>query len=346
MLRPLLAPLLFLALAVAIGVGLQAVRTSLAPPQDLDMERLRMERLLHYAKRIEALSVGNSHSLAVDFDVMDVAGYHVWSRGQDVFEVEAQLRDLLPELPNLETVLMTVSFGSFLRDNGASTDEDRGMVRSVWYSTTRTPRMIGVDLENYAKGLMQRGIVSPDHWRSVFDELARRARGIERPRRQYMNLLGAAGQAIVVPPMNKRRATTHEYLVTDAEQIVIPRHARLQANMLENNPDMEADTYAAMQRIIALLEEAGIRAIFYTPPYYKTYTDGVVDETKRSMRENMARLVAEHGIEYHDFSQDPLFAGKPGAFVNCDHMGLEGSREFSAKRLKPLLKRKKEKQKP
>ena len=340
MIRSILGPLLFLVIAVAIGMGLQSVRSELAPPQDLDMERLRMERLAHYADKIEALSVGNSHSLAVDFEALGLRGYHLWTRGQDVFEVEAQLVDLLPDLPALETIFFTVSYGSFLRDNGASTDEDRGMVRSVWYATTRRPRMIGFDPENYLKGLMQRGLVSPDHWRPVFDELLRRRKGITRPRRQYPELIGPAGQSILVPPMGKRRKTTMEYLAQDALDIVIPRHHRLQENMLENNPHIEADVHAAMERIIALLDAAGVRVIFYTPPYSRPYIEGVDAATKQSMRDHMARLVAEHGIEYHDFADDPLFSDRPEPFVNCDHLGVEGAREFSATRLEPVLNQK------
>ena len=96
---------------------------------------------------MRALSVGNSHSLAVDFNAMDVPGYHVWTRGQDLFEAEAQLRDLLPRLPNLEVVFFAVSYGSFRRDNGACDDEERGMVRSEWYASQPQLGMIGADVE-------------------------------------------------------------------------------------------------------------------------------------------------------------------------------------------------------
>src|SRR5262245_13259672 len=131
MLRALAGPLLFLAFGTALGVGLHRWREGFAPAHE--MERLRIERLLAQGDRIRALSVGSSHSLAIDFEALGLPGYHVWTLGQDLFEVETQLRWLLPRLSKLETLLFAVSFGSFHRDNGACTDVERGMARRDFY---------------------------------------------------------------------------------------------------------------------------------------------------------------------------------------------------------------------
>ncbi len=344
MMRALFGPMLFIVLGVAMGYGLDRVRHELAPPEDIDLERVRIERLLQYSEIVNTLSVGNSHSLAVDLKALnesgggrnDVRGYHVWTRGQDLFELEVQLRYLLPRLPEVDTLLFAVSYGSFHRDNGASTDAERGMVRSLWYASAPHYGMIGVDTGNYFKGLMTHGLVTPDHWLGAFDGLKKRLAGKEKPKRLYGELMKGDGQLEVVSAKSFR-PRSHEELTREARDTVLPRHHRLQQNMAENNPDMEADAVACMKRIIELTQEQGVRVLFYTPPYHPAYASGFDSDTKSAMRAHMAQFVETLGIEYHDFSEDPEFTQDAANFVNSDHMSPVGSAAFSGRRLRPLL---------
>ncbi len=336
MLRPLLGSLLFVVIGVAIGVGLDAARQELSPRPEVEMEQVRRDRLLRYAGHMRALSVGNSHSLAVDFKAMDVPGYHVWARGQDLFEAEAQLHDLLPRLPNLEVVLFAVSYGSFRRDNGACDDEERGMVRSEWYASQPHLGLIGDDVENWFQGAMTRGLVVTDHWEPVLHALRKRLDGVERKPRLYRDLMTDDGQLVVAPGDFTPRSP--EELDVDARDLVLPRHERLQENMLENSPDLEERAVACFERLVALLAEHEVRAIFYTPPYWPAYADGFDADTRRAMEAHMARFERELGVEYHDFGRDPVFVSDPANFVNSDHMSPVGARRFSRKRLLPLLR--------
>lgn len=69
------------------------------------------------ANRIEALSLGSSHARALDFGALDLEGYTVWQPGQDIFEIEYQVKALAPRLPNLKTVFISVSYYTLKKDN-------------------------------------------------------------------------------------------------------------------------------------------------------------------------------------------------------------------------------------
>jgi hypothetical protein len=336
MIRSLFGPFLFVVLGIALGVGLDQVRHAVAPPEDIDMENVRLQRLLRYSDRIEALSVGNSHSLSVDMKAMDLSGFHMWMRGQDLFEVESLLAYLLPRLPKLNTVFFTVSFSSFHRDNGACTDAERGMVRSLFYASSPHLGMIGYDPLNYFKGLMTHGLVTADHWQPVLGALERRLQGHEKPKRQYLDMMSADGQ-LSIGGTKDQPARSHSWLVKEAATRTLPLHQRLQDNMFENNPNLETDAVACMERIIALLKQYHVRAIFFTPPYYPAYTQGVEAATREAMQAHMTRFVDKFGIEYHDFSRDPELANDPANFVDSGHMSPLGAKRFSGERLKPLL---------
>lgn len=337
MIRPLLGPLLFVVLGIALGVGLDRFRHEFAPPEDIDMERVRLERLLQYADNVQALSVGNSHSLAVDMKAIGIPGFHMWTRGQDLFEVESQLEYLLPRLPKLSTIFFTVSFASFHRDNGACTDPERGMVRSLWYASNPQLGMIGFDPTNYFKGLMTHGLVTADHWAPVVPAIKRRLAGHDKPNRKYLDMMSTDGQ-LSVTGSGKQPVRTDEWLVEEANTRTLPLHHRLQANMLENNPGLEADAVACMERIIALIGEYDARVIFFTPPYYPAYTAGVDEGTRLAMEAHMKRFVEEFGIEYHDFSRDRALTGDPANFVDSGHMSPLGAKRFGKGRLRGLVR--------
>jgi len=331
MLRALLGPLLFLALGAAGCVGLHRLRLAIAPAHD--MELLRIERLLEHADRVEALSVGSSHSLAIDFQAAGVPGYHVWTLGQDLFEVESQLRWLLPRLPALKTLVFAVSYGSFHRDNGACTDKERGMARRDFYASSPGYGRIADDSLEWFKGIMTSQLVTPDHWGDVLAALVKRWQGETPARRQYRNEMYADGR------FGSPSAAVRDdaWLANEARTESLPRHMRLQQNMLDNSPDLPERAAACFGRILDLAEQHGLRVIFYTPPYHPAYVAGFDAATRQATLDTLAHFVATRGIEYHDYSQDEAFVGCSECFVNSDHLSPEGSRRFSTLRIRPLL---------
>jgi hypothetical protein len=84
-------------------------------------EKYRIEQLLNKKDRINALAIGTSHNLALDFEKLGLDGYTIWQGGQDLFEMEYQLKSLVPLLKNLKIVFMNISYSKFQWDCGAVT---------------------------------------------------------------------------------------------------------------------------------------------------------------------------------------------------------------------------------
>lgn len=79
----------------------------------------RMREAINNAERIEAIAVGNSHAGAIDFQELKLNGFRIAGGGNDIFEVEYQIKSLLPKLSNLKMVFLNISYFTFHSDNAA-----------------------------------------------------------------------------------------------------------------------------------------------------------------------------------------------------------------------------------
>jgi hypothetical protein len=77
----------------------------------------RMAGLLGKVESVEAIAVGNSHSCALDFQELGIDGYRIAGGGNDIFEVEYQIKSLVPLLENLKYVFLNVSYFTFCSSN-------------------------------------------------------------------------------------------------------------------------------------------------------------------------------------------------------------------------------------
>ncbi len=100
-----------------LAVSLLAITEYYAPRYPV--EKFKIRQLLKNADTLEAVVVGNSHTLAIDMQALDYDGYCMAQGGNDVFEIEYQLRTLLPKLPHVNTVFYVVSYFMFHVDNAA-----------------------------------------------------------------------------------------------------------------------------------------------------------------------------------------------------------------------------------
>ena len=112
--RFFLKAIIFLAIGSLIFTLLNILADIYDPQRDF-----RITQLLDKRDSINALAVGNSHTCAFDFNVLKIYGYRVAQGGNDVFEVEYQLKALVPMLPNLKLVLFNISYFSLFEDNSA-----------------------------------------------------------------------------------------------------------------------------------------------------------------------------------------------------------------------------------
>jgi hypothetical protein len=329
--RLLLGPLLFVALGWLLGAALDHAARDLAPPYPA--ESARFEMMEQRAERIRVLSAGNSHCLSIDFDALGMAdrGFHVWLAGEDLFELESQMSALLPRLPKLETVLLSVSFASFHRDNGADTSAERSGVRRKFYAIPPGYPMIPGDWENWLKGRMA-GLVREDHFLGVLSglELALRRPGFEPAPPPELGPTGA---------IDLRRKITEGNFdeMTVSARTTVKRHWDLQQDMMAHNPSLPDSAYQSLRRTLTMMQDRGLRVICFTAPVFDAYARNYDRQTIREMHAYLDRLVEEFDVEYHDFSDDRQFSGVAEFFANPDHLNETGAAAFSRHRLAALL---------
>ena len=113
----LISAIIFATGGLLLAIGLLALSEYYAPRYP--SEKFIIRQLLNKAERLDAVVVGNSHTLAIDMRTLGYDGYRIAQAGNDVFEVEYQLRTLLPKLPHVKTVFYVVSYFMFHVDNAA-----------------------------------------------------------------------------------------------------------------------------------------------------------------------------------------------------------------------------------
>src|SRR5687768_5271785 len=113
------------ALAFMVGISLMFNVTGSLADRVAPLEEWRAEHQQKVAKLqargelIEAITLGNSHSDAIDYSVLGIEGQSLAFAAADLFEVEKYAMYLADGLPNLKTVFITISYYSFSRDNAA-----------------------------------------------------------------------------------------------------------------------------------------------------------------------------------------------------------------------------------
>ena len=286
-------------------------------------DQKHVKQLLSQAQHLESIAIGNSHTGAINFEVLGYDGYKLARPDGDFFEIKYQLENLIPRTPAVKTVFVNVSYFSFLDDNTASDDVE--FRRTDIYTVIPSWRFIEGDFENFIIGKSHlifpvRSILKKDNWEEIF----------------YITILGKIpeeDQFIEIAADDCRHMTT-EALIDNIKSIRIAKYKRLTTEMAANNPDLDADIYETIVELIQYLHTQDIRVIFFTPPYSEAYTEyyqSVDPGAIALMKQNMQSLQQEYDVEYYDFSIDEEFKSDIRLFADGDHLNGCGAKLFSAK---------------
>lgn len=317
----------FLAVGLGLLHALAYVSVVVAPDltaRDHHDYEQQVRRLLDRAESVTALSVGSSHSRALDFAAMGEAGFHLWRGGGDLFEAVYLARTMAPRLPALETVYVSVSYFSFAVDN--ATDDERAVRRRQLYFSVPAHEWIPGDVDNFLRGKARRvvpveAIVRPDHWRGVIDRVLSRPQvASPLPRDRFGQIADARYRRCTSLPRDELR----EHARSRGE-----RHVRLTDEMTSIRPDVERRAEEALNRLVADMHQRGVHVVLYTPPYSRPYNEQVADRLKRRSRAVAARVARSAGAQFVDFSEDDGFTDDPALFMNSDHLNRCGARLFS-----------------
>lgn len=328
---------LFLSIGFALAAALAYAAHAVWPDtmsNDYEDYQLQVEQLREQADEIEALSVGNSHSVAIDFETLGQRGYHLWRPSGDLFEARYQLEALLPSLPNVHTVYISTSYTEFRWDNGA--DPEREFIRQEMYSILPASAPLPGDLDNFMLGKLRSVfpfdyLIRADHWKNVFRGLLVRPDDPPQPIRVRRETDGQTFN-----PRFVECSVLGDEELAEAAEIDVATHQGRMSTMAASNTHLQRDAYRTAVELIRFLQERDIRVVFYTPPYYKTYTELSDPALISEMKQTMSRLQQEYGVEYYDFSADEELISDSRLFLNTDHLNLCGARVFST-RLNQLM---------
>jgi hypothetical protein len=291
-----------------------------------------MDNLEARHEKIEAITLGNSHSEAVDYSVLGIEGQSLAFAAADLFEVEQYAALMADELPNLKIVFIAISYYSFSRDN--ATFEPFRTRRIQFYSMVPTWSPIRGDTYNFFLGRLESythvmSVVRTDNWQGVWRELT-----TDAPSENPFPYDGV----LTTNVWGECFHYTEAQLESHAREIAA-RNVSSSEQMASIHQGLEQDAFAALARTIEQLQSKGIRIVLFTPTYYEKYTEYFSDTDSdmiRDMQDNIEKIQQTYRVEYYDFSNDPEVKNQPELFYNSDHLGDCGHRIFSAKLLKAM----------
>lgn len=326
------------AFAFVIGLSLifnllGTVADKIAPLEDWRAEhQQRVDNLEARRDQIEAITLGNSHSDAIDYSVLGIEGQSLAFAAADLFEVEKYAALLADELPNLKTVFIAISYYSFSRDN--ATFEPFRTRRIRFYSLVPVWSPIRGDAYNFALGRLESytrimSVVRSDSWQGVWSELAD-----DTPTENPFPFDGV----VTTSAWGMCSHYTAEQLESHAWDIA-NRNVTSSNQMAAVHNGLGQDAYEALARTIERLQSKGIRVVLFTPTYYEKYTEYFMEGGSYmfdDMQSKVEALQQTYPVEYYDFSNDPEIKDQPELFYNSDHLGDCGHRVFSAKLLEAM----------
>ena len=293
----------------------------------------RMANLQAKRDRIEAITMGNSHSDAIDYSVLGIEGQSLAFAAADFFEIEKYAASLENKLPQLKTVFIAISYYSFSRDN--ATFEPFLTRRVQFYSMVPTWSPIQKDMPNFFLGKLEApthimSVVRSDSWQGVWTELAN-----DVPPADPFPYDGVRTDSVWGDCLHY----TKEQLETHAREIA-GRNVSSSTQMANAHPGLVQDAFDALARTIERFQSRGIRVILFTPTYYQKYNTyfrekgaGIIED----MQQTIYKLQQRYQVEYYDFSGDPEISVHPELFYNSDHLGECGRKLFTEKLLGAMI---------
>jgi hypothetical protein len=326
------------ALTFIVGISLVfnllgTLADQVAPLEDWRVEhQQRIANLEARRERIEAITLGNSHSDAIDYSVLGLEGQSLAFAAADLFEVEQYAALMADELPNLKIVFVAISYYSFSRDN--ATFEPFRTRRIRFYSMVPTWSPIQKDLPNFWLGKLEAtthimSVVRSDSWQGVW-----RGLGSDAPPGDPFPYDGVR----TVSAWGKCSHYTAAQLELHAGEIA-SRNVTSSSQMTTVHPGLEQDAYEALARMIERLQSRGIRVVLFTPTYYEKYNEYFMEQGSylaKDTQQLVALLRQTYWVEYYNFSDDRGITNYPELFYNSDHLSECGRTVFSAKLLEAM----------
>lgn len=309
--------LVFAAVPAALAAALAAVSDSVAPVYPA--MKAAHDQLRQHGSATAAVSVGNSHADAIDFEALGVQGVQLGRGGADVFESRYVMARAFAAAPAVELVLFAVPIGGLAINNAVAVTPDRPDRRRELYARAGGWRWIPGDFPHFVAGRTAR-ITRADHWKRVVRRLAGLAFGAG---------IGAGPAAAADDADDATAAVDSAALDAHAEQRVASS-LELADGMLALDPGIPARAEAALRAAALSARQHGVTLVFYTAPLAPGYLARLPHDTRARFHATLHDIAAGQPCAlYLDFSDHPDFQAEPAFFSNSDHLKAAGARHFS-----------------
>lgn len=297
-----------------ILAGLTFASERMAPVHEL--MKIRRASLEQRANEVRALSLGNSHAAGLDFSQLGLPGFHFWRTGGDMHEAAFLAEELLPALPNVQCIFVSLSPYSLHGDNGAPTRRSHAARRREVYARTASARHIEGDRTSFVLGKLS-PLVRDDHWRQVLIAI----KGQKRPARILDD--GAPIGSTSTGTMSVDSLTAHGVRTAARHEVWI-------ADVLSARPAAAFGGMRALDKLIHAATGSGLHVVLYTPPYHHSYLNAIPRQRLEETRTAGNALAARYDrVAYVDFSDSPHFAATPTLFRDSGHLNAPGAADFS-----------------
>ncbi len=279
-------------------------------------EKEKFDSIVAQRLYIESVTIGRSHAAGLNYNYWSEPGINLALGGRDFASIKYILKYLLDELPNLNEVLISISYSSLYYDNYALSKGNINDARKDLYHSVPSYRIINSkDLNNYFFGKLLFFYQADHGYKFIKKRLFKKTFTING---NFNNWNDTFMDSVDIYKSAHFQALSHSKDRLIAESF---------------NPEIIDKNVIILGDIIKLLLQYKIRVILFTPPYFRIYTDNFPREDIQEMATYIDSLADFFQIEYYNFSEDSTISSNNQYFHNADHLNLAGQEIFTKKLL-------------
>ncbi len=330
---------LFGGLLVGLFAAAYTFSERFRPVESTVTDRVRL--IEEEGARFEAISVGSSHTSAVDFYALELDGLPLWSGGMDYYQVNYILDLLDGRLPNVRFVFIPADITIYGENFIAAKFGAEGEAHINTYIFGARMEGFGylrlmrgdIPIESNWKKLLEarvRPVSRLDSWEGVFERL--RNPGIKPYRRTPNGTMSLERK--------KRERLTPDSLMANALEVATGRLERREG-LLQERPGICEIGPALMDGIVEKVRQnlgPEVITVFYSDPAHPTYVDAFEQANQPpspfatcTPAYYAAQLDREHdNVIYVDLRYyEPIQSDPVRYLANGDHFNRAGSQAFS-----------------
>ena len=277
-------------------------------------EYKRQQGLYLKTNEINALALGNSRSIGIDFKTLQLNGFHYWRAGGDLDETRIILKEVCRDLPELQEVFIPIYFTALI-DN-----EYIEGLRRLFYSLRPLSAPISGDVKNWINSKFY--FFGSDYAKTKLE--------VDGLSKLLINEYGVGlweSKANYISPDSLMKLSK-----SNAE-----RHVNLIESAQKNESTMKNEFKKKVLSIIHTTQTNNIRLIFYSPPFHHEYDRIMKEKMAIDPRVILTNLCVSNNIEYYDFSQEDSLNSNLGLFRDSHHLNLDSGAIVLYEKLKEKM---------